>query len=337
MLRRVPRSLRRAVVVAALLAIAASVVQSWAAGSPGTGGYVQTAWGPLGPADRDLLAKVRLAGLWETPTGQQAQQQASSPEVREIGGHIAGEHVELDQKVREVADQLGVLLPSAPSKQQLEWMDEISSKTGSEYDRVFVQRLREAHGIVLPLLSEVRAGTQNELVRNFATEGEVFVRRHIGYLEGTGLVDYAALPEPPSPGLFSSERQATDLIVPGLVLVATMLAAVGLVAGIRRREAERRAAVRGRSGTPERRSTPPAPSTVVALPPAEQAVPHPIDANRVDPHPIDANPIDPNRIDPGRHYAGRLRTGRTDADRPGSARPTAARPTATGGRHALRR
>ena len=82
-------------------------------------------------------------------------------------------------------------------------MKEISSKTGSDYDRTSVQRLREAHGIVLPVLAEVRISTRNDLVREFAADGTLYVTRHIGYLESTGLVDYAALPEPQSPGLLS--------------------------------------------------------------------------------------------------------------------------------------
>ncbi|GEL19514.1 DUF4142 domain-containing protein [Pseudonocardia asaccharolytica] len=235
MLRRIPAYLRWSIVIALVAAVSISVVQSWVAAAPGTGGWTQTQFGPLGPADRDLLVKVRLAGLWEGPTGQQAQQQASSPAVREAGGHIAAEHADLDQKVRDVAGQLGVLLPSQPSSQQQGWMAEISSKTGSDYDRRFVQLLRQAHGAVLPVIAEVRSGTRNDLVRSFAITSEEFVSRHIGYLENTGLVDYAALPEPRSPGLLAGATSPLDLLVPGLVMVASLLAAVGVVVALRRR------------------------------------------------------------------------------------------------------
>jgi predicted outer membrane protein len=265
MLRRVPRNLRRAVILAVLLAVTATVWQSWTSGTPGIGGYVQTPFGPLGPADRDLLVKVRLAGLWEQPTGQQAQQQASSAQVKEVGAKISAEHAELDARTRTVADQLGVLLPSSASPQQIAWMNEISSKTGSDYDRTFVQRLREAHGIVLPVLAEVRAGTQNELVRAFAIEADAFVSRHMDYLESTGLVDHAALPHPDSPGLFSIERGPCDRIVPALVFLATLLAAAGLVAAVRKREAggRRGNAARGAAAAP---APPRPPLAMISLP-----------------------------------------------------------------------
>jgi predicted outer membrane protein len=235
MQRRTSRNLSRAVIVAVVLAVGATIWQSWTAGTPGMSGVVQTSWGPLSPADRDMLVKVRMACLWEMSTGQQAQQQASNPAVKEAARKIAVEHTDLDQQVRDVADKLGVLLPSTPNAQQLNWMKEISSKTGSDYDRTVVQRLREAHGIVLPLLATVRVGTRNDLIRNFDSVTTEYVTRHINYLESTGLVDYSALPDTPSPGLLSGSASWRDLIVPGLVLIACLLIAVGLGASLRGR------------------------------------------------------------------------------------------------------
>jgi predicted outer membrane protein len=239
MLRRIPRILRGAVVITVLLAVSASVYQSWATGAPGTSGWTQTQWGPLGPADRDLLIKVRLAGLWEGPTGQQAEQMATSADVREVGRKLAVEHAQLDEEVRSVADQLGVPLPSGPTAQQMAWMADISSRTGSDYDRTFVQVVREAHGAILPVISEVRSSTQNDLVRQFAETGNEFVTRHHQYLESTGLVDYAALPHH-GPGLLGGGTDMSDLLVPFLVFIAALLAAVALVWGLRNKSAPNR-------------------------------------------------------------------------------------------------
>jgi predicted outer membrane protein len=235
MQRRTSRNLSRAVVVAVILAVGATIWQSWTAGMPGMSGVVATQWGPLSPADRDLIVKVRLACLWEMSTGQQVEQQGTSPAVKEAGRKISAEHTELDQKTRDIADKLGVPLPASPNAQQVAWMKEIASKTGADYDRTAVQRLREAHGIVLPILSEVRISTRNDLVRQFATDGALYVNRHITYLESTGLVDYSALPEPQSPGLLSGSASWSDLLVPGFVLIACLLAATLIASSLRGR------------------------------------------------------------------------------------------------------
>jgi len=262
MLRRIPRFLRVSIVFAIVAAVTLTVYQSWSTGAVGTGGWTQTQWGPLGPADRDLLVKVRQANLWEGPTSQQAAQQASSPAVREVGQHLSAEHADLDVQTRKIADQLGVLLPTTPSAQQQGWMAEISAATGSDYDRIFIQRVREAHGIILPILAQVRVSTRNSLMRDFATVGTQFVNRHIGYLESTGLVDYNALPAPPNPSAFtfSGAPGGQDLVMPMLILVCCLLAAAGFAAAFRRKRKQKPALM----VDPPRRV--PVPTDLVAIP-----------------------------------------------------------------------
>ncbi|WP_236700356.1 DUF4142 domain-containing protein [Allosalinactinospora lopnorensis] len=158
-----------------------------------------TSSGPLGPADREILIKVRQAGLWEIPTGQQAADRGRSERVREVGALLARDHILLDKQTRDVAAQLDVELPSLPSSQQQRWMDELEGLSGDEFDLAFANRLRAAHGQVFELLAEVRAGTRNELVRSFVQHGLVVVLRHMTHLESTGLVEFEELPEPLPP------------------------------------------------------------------------------------------------------------------------------------------
>jgi len=162
-------------------------------------GWTETKWGPLGPADRDLLVKVRWAGLWEMPAGDQAQRRAVNPAIRQIGAKISAEHHDLDEATREVAAKLGVALPNEPNSAQRDWLSEMYNATGEEFDRIFINRLRAAHGSVFSVIAFVRAGTRNELIRQFAATGNEYVMRHMGYLESSGLVDWATLPAPPDP------------------------------------------------------------------------------------------------------------------------------------------
>jgi putative membrane protein len=151
---------------------------------------VQTNWGPLSDEDRQLLAKVKQAGLWEMPTGQQAQTKAARQSIKDVGRKLNAEHMLLDQDVVSVADKLGVTLPTNPNPQQQGFMNELAGLSGEAYDRDFVLRLRTAHGKVFSVIATVRSDTGNSLIREFASRAMVFVQRHMGYLESTGLVDY---------------------------------------------------------------------------------------------------------------------------------------------------
>jgi predicted outer membrane protein len=191
-------------------------------------GFVQTEYGPLGPADRDLLVRVRLAGLWEIPAGQLAAEQGTNEQIREIGQFIAEEHTDLDEQAREVAETLGVSLPDQPHPDHQVFLDRMASRTGDEFDLEFIQRLREAHGQIYPLIAYVRAGTQNELIRQFADASEEFVGRHMEYLESSGLVDWFHIPPPPEPAGTQSRFLASDPAGVSPVLIWALLGAAAV-------------------------------------------------------------------------------------------------------------
>jgi predicted outer membrane protein len=156
----------------------------------------QPADGPLGPADIELLTKVRLAGLWEMPAGEWAEKRSENARVKEVGMTIMVDHGRLDAATRALAGQLGVPLPSQPNSDQQSWLNEMqNARTAAEFDQVFGNRLRAAHGQIFSVIAAVRAGTRNIRMREFATVANQAVMRHITLLESTGLVDYNRLPE----------------------------------------------------------------------------------------------------------------------------------------------
>ncbi|NUP22717.1 MAG: DUF4142 domain-containing protein [Streptomyces sp.] len=154
---------------------------------------VSTGYGPLSGLDREFITKVRLAGLWELPAGQQAQQKGTTEAVRTAGRHLVQGHTFLDERVRDVAAKLSLALPNEPSEQQQGWLATLDSAQGAEYDRQFANILRLAHGKVFSVVAQVRASTRNSLVRKLADDANTTVLDHITVLEATGYVDYDAM------------------------------------------------------------------------------------------------------------------------------------------------
>lgn len=154
---------------------------------------VNTQWGPLTAADRDLIIRVRLAGLWELPAAEQAMQRSSSPEVKEAADHLIVGHKDLDERVRNVATQLGVELPNVPNEQQQGFLQQMNNATDDQYDRVWANLLRSAHGKIFPAIGQVRNMTENTLVRQLASDTNQTVLDHITMLEKTGQVDFDAI------------------------------------------------------------------------------------------------------------------------------------------------
>lgn len=198
MLRRINGT---ALIIAALVAtVGALAFPVWSyADRSGTGpdnlnaSSVATQWGPLSATDRDFLVKVRLAGLWELPAGQQAIERAPTKAIKDAGDHLVVGHSDLDKRARDVAAKLGVELPNQPSEQQQAWLRELSAASGQDYERKFANLLRNAHGKVFSLVAQVRHTTRNTLIRQLATDTNQTVLDHITMLEGTGMVDFDAI------------------------------------------------------------------------------------------------------------------------------------------------
>lgn len=166
---------------------------------PPNTGLTDTAKGAINGADIDFVIKVRLAGLWEIPAGNMAVEKSNDPNVVKIGKAIAAQHVALDDLDREAAKKLNIDLPNQPNGDQQGWLNEMKNATGAQFDQIFVDRLRAAHGKIFPAIASIRAGTRNDTVRKLAQQANQFVMTHMTLLESSGVVDYGALPTVAAP------------------------------------------------------------------------------------------------------------------------------------------
>ncbi|WP_455351599.1 DUF4142 domain-containing protein [Streptomyces sp. SYSU K217416] len=157
------------------------------AGAPATD-QERAAPQPVTEVDKTFLVKVRQAGLWEIPAGRLAQTNGSSEAVKRAGLHLIDGHSKLDQLVREDAAILGVEIPDEATPEQQDWVKQLENARGAEFDRLFANVLRSSHGKIFATIGEVRAATQNDLIRRHARQANQTVLDHMEVLEDSGLV-----------------------------------------------------------------------------------------------------------------------------------------------------
>ncbi|WP_433790880.1 DUF4142 domain-containing protein [Actinoplanes sp. CA-252034] len=159
-----------------------------------------TGKGKMSAADKDFVIKVRLAGLWEIPAGEMAQDKSRSNRIKGIGADIAAQHKVLDQLTRAAAKKLDVDLPDEPNEAQQGWLQEMEdAAVGEDFDQIYIDRLRAAHGNIFPAIATIRTTTRNDTVRKLAQRANQFVMTHLTLLESSNIVDFAALPTAPPP------------------------------------------------------------------------------------------------------------------------------------------
>ncbi|TNC27673.1 DUF4142 domain-containing protein [Amycolatopsis alkalitolerans] len=183
----------------------------------------------LSDTDRGLLVMVRQAGLWEMPASDMAYQRGSTQYFRDMGKTLMVDHGRLDVQTRALAKKFAVPLPDAPNPDQQVWLDEIrNASSQAEFERVLVNRLRLAHGLVFNAIAQTRVSTTHAEIRAFADTANQVVLRHITLLEGTGLVDYGKLPQPAAGTANLLSLSASDVYTG--IGIALGLTGAGLVA-----------------------------------------------------------------------------------------------------------
>ncbi|MBB4764413.1 DUF4142 domain-containing protein [Amorphoplanes digitatis] len=195
--------------------------------------------GSISEADQDFTVKVRLAGLWEIPAGEMAQEKSNDPRIKAIGRDIAAQHGVLDKLVRDAAKKLDVDLPNKPNADQQKWLSEMREAEGEEFDQIYIDRLRAAHGKIFPAIATIRASTRNDTVRKLAQRTNQFVMTHMTLLESSGIVDFAGLPTAPPPAAATtgpaaqaqkSVSSATPLSVGGAPVLPIVVVALVSIA-----------------------------------------------------------------------------------------------------------
>ncbi|WP_414935525.1 DUF4142 domain-containing protein [Amycolatopsis sp. cmx-11-51] len=97
------------------------------------------------------------------------------------------------RQARELASRIRVELPGEPTEEQRSWADEITGAAFADFDRVYVNRARAAHGSIFGLASQVRAATRDDAMRSFAQTAVDTVMRQMTLLESTGLAETISL------------------------------------------------------------------------------------------------------------------------------------------------
>jgi putative membrane protein len=157
----------------------------------------QTKWGPLTAADEDMVKKVMTANFWEGEMGTIGLERSQNPKVRQAAQVMADDHNGgLRKATLQIAQKLKVPLPQRATEAQRKIMEKLDGAEGEEFDLIFVNSLRNAHGVIYPALANMYTSTKNTQVRSFTGAGLAIVFKHIGLLNATGLVDDSVMDNP---------------------------------------------------------------------------------------------------------------------------------------------
>jgi putative membrane protein len=138
-------------------------------------------------ADHTFIMKVSQGGMFEVAAGAVAEQKAGEQNIADIGNTEVHDHTLVGDKLHAIATQLGISYPMALNATFQTKIDHLNSLSGKAFDDAFIREMEAIHAADgAAFAHEAKAG-QNPMLRRFAAETVLIVRRHIGELEALPL------------------------------------------------------------------------------------------------------------------------------------------------------
>ncbi|MFI6858262.1 DUF4142 domain-containing protein [Streptomyces sp. NPDC050416] len=135
--------------------------------------------------DELFMMQAHQGNLAEIAAGQDAQKNATTSCVKNVGAVLVRDHSKLDWDLKMLAGKLNVTLPGSPSAEQKKELAAVQAKAGSPaYDAAWLTTQDAAHRKTLALIDQELKGGKNAEVKAAARSARPVVAMHLDMVRG---------------------------------------------------------------------------------------------------------------------------------------------------------
>lgn len=135
--------------------------------------------------DAQFAVAAADGGMLEVELGKLSQTNASSDIVKQFGKQIVEDHSKANEDMKALALSKGIKLPEALSEKNLKKVDELSKKTGEEFDKDYIDFMVSDHKEdIKDFEKEAEKGNDPE-IKAFASDKIPTLKHHLQMAEDT--------------------------------------------------------------------------------------------------------------------------------------------------------
>ena len=135
--------------------------------------------GQLSSADKMFVNKAAQGGMAEVELGQLATQKAQSDQVKQFGQKMVDDHTKANDKLKEVASQENITLPTGLDAKDQATKDRLSKLSGAQFDKAYMQDMVEDHKKDVAEFQKEANNGKDPAVKNFAQQTLPVLQQHL--------------------------------------------------------------------------------------------------------------------------------------------------------------
>lgn len=133
----------------------------------------------LDAADRKFASDAAVAGLAEIELANLAKQKAKTDPIREYAEHLLSEHQQANEKLRAIAAQKNITLPSDITANHKAMRDKLAALDGPEFEKAYIEAMVKDHRKAVSDFQAQAKRSQDTELKTFASETEPKLRQHL--------------------------------------------------------------------------------------------------------------------------------------------------------------
>ncbi len=119
--------------------------------------------------DSDFAVEAGNGGMAEVAMAQLAQQKATNPDVKAFAAKMITDHTKANDKLMALAKQKDITLPAAVSNDEQKKMDDMSKKSGKDFDKAYVNEMVDDHNKDVKEFTDASKNVKDADLKSFAT------------------------------------------------------------------------------------------------------------------------------------------------------------------------
>ncbi len=138
---------------------------------------------PVDNATMDFANKAATGGMLEVELGKLAQDKASSQQVKDFGKMMVDDHTLANNNFMSIAKGKNITLPAAVTSDQQKEIDDLSKKTGKDFDKAYVKMMVDDHKDDIKEFKDAQGKVADNDVKNFIVSTLPTLQKHLDAIQ----------------------------------------------------------------------------------------------------------------------------------------------------------
>lgn len=126
----------------------------------------------------EFVKEIARNSMMEVEASQLAQEMAQSQEVKEYAQMIVNDHQQINEKLRNIAQQENIDFPESLKEDQREEIQDLREKTGSDFDQAYMDKMVNKHEEAIDKLEKKLDEVQDQELQSFIDDTLNALRQH---------------------------------------------------------------------------------------------------------------------------------------------------------------